>query len=125
MHYWVETGDLWAADERAVIWHGRPDGYPVYLAAGLPGTDDAIAVLNWEAGPRHSLGHVKSWPNLVRVRPDGTVVWRTLASIGSSEPDFWVGLHIRDRGLFANTWSAYRRQLDPISGRVVSSVFTK
>jgi hypothetical protein len=125
MRYWVESEDLWCANEQGVIWHGRPDGYPVYLAAALPGTDDAIAVLNWEAGPRNPLGNVKSWPNLIRVRPDGTVVWRTLASIGSGEPDFWVSLHITDRGVFANTWSCYRRQLDQDSGRVLASMFTK
>jgi hypothetical protein len=26
--YWVESEDLWSADERGVVWRGRPDGKP-------------------------------------------------------------------------------------------------
>ena len=125
MRYWIEAEDLWAADESGLRWRGRPDGCPVVFATSLPGTDDAIALLNAESGPRNSLGDAKGWPHLVRVRADGTVVWRAAAGLEASDQDWWVSVDVTADGLFANTWSCYRRRLDEASGRVLSSVFTK
>jgi hypothetical protein len=121
MRYWVESDELCSANDDGVIWRGRPDGYSVVFAAPLPGTDDAIVLLNAELGLRNPLGDLKGWPDLLRVGPDGTVVWR--ASAG--DRDWWVSIAVTDAELRANTWSGYRKQLDPRTGDTLSSVFTK
>jgi hypothetical protein len=95
--------------------------HPVVSVRLLPETDDAVVLLNAESGPRNALGDLKGWPHLVRVRPNGTVVWRTEAG----DRDWWVTVDVTPDGLFANTWSGYRRRLDRETGAQVSSVFTK
>jgi hypothetical protein len=125
MRYWVESEDLWSADDAGVVWRGRPDGHPAVSAVLLPGTDDAVVLLSAESGPRSPLGAVRRWPNLVRVRPDGTVVWRAAVGPNSGEPDWWVSVDVGTDALYANTWSCYRCQLDRESGAALSSVFTK
>lgn len=125
MQYWVESEDLWSANEAAVVWRGRPDGHAAVSAVLLPGTDDAVVLLLAESGPRNPLGKLKKWPNLVRIRPDGTVVWRASAGRGSGEGDWWVSVEVEADTLYANTWSCYRCRLDQESGSAVSSMFTK
>lgn len=126
MWYWVESDELWLADERAIIWHGRPEGKPVKLAVAIPDTDDAAVLLDVEAGPRDPLGELKSWPHLLRVSPTGAVVWRRAAGDGSfGERDFWTSLQVVDGALVATTWSCYLKTLDAATGRTLSSVFTK
>jgi len=125
MRYWVESEDLWCADEAGVLWRGRPDGHAAVSVVSLPGADDAVVLLSPESGPRNPLGQLKKWPNLVRVRADGAVVWRAPAGQGSGEGDWWVSVDIKGDTLYANTWSCYRCQLDQESGTTVSSVFTK
>src|SRR5262245_5194799 len=119
--YWVESDELWSANDDGVIWRGRPDGHPVVFAARLPGTEDAVVLLNAESGPRNSLGDLKGWPHLMRVRPDGTVAWR--ASAG--DRDWWGRITVTDTELRANTWGGYQKHLDRRTGDTLSSVFTK
>ena len=125
MRYWVESDDLWSANGEAIVWRGRPDGHPAVSAVALPGTDDAVVLLSAQSGPRNPLGKLKGWPNLVRIRPDGTVVWRVAPGQRPSDRDWWVSVDIEDDTLYANSWSCYRCRLDPESGSVMSSVFTK
>jgi len=125
MRYWVESEDLWSANDAGVVWRGRPDGHPAISAVAVPGTDDAVVLLSAESGSRNPLGDLKGWPNLVRVRSDGTIVWRATADENASAHDWWVSIDAGGDGLYANTWSCYRCQLDPESGSVLSSVFTK
>ena len=124
MRYWVESDELWCATDTEPGWHGRPDGHPVVFAALVPGTNDAVVLLDAESGPRDSLGRVRGWPHLVRVRPDGTVVWRAAAGLSPSDHDWWVAVDVTD-GVVASTWSGYRRRLDWEDGHVLSSVFVK
>jgi len=125
MRYWVESEDLWVANEAGVVWRGRPDGHPPVSVSLLPGSDDAVVLLDVESGPRNPLGGLKKWPNLVRVRADGTVVWRASAGQNSGEGDWWVAVDVKGDILQANTWSCHQCHLDPESGSVLSSVFTK
>jgi hypothetical protein len=125
MRYWIESEDLWSANEGGVVWHGRPDGHSALSVLPLPGTDDAVVLLHWESGPRNPLGDLKGWPNLVRVRPDGTVAWRANAGRISGDQDWWVSVDIEADNVYASTWSGYRRRVDRESGTVLSSVFTK
>ena len=124
MRYWVESEDLWSANEAGVVWRGRPDGWPAISAVALPGTDDAVVILSGE-GLRMSLGERKRWPNMVRVRPDGTVVWRTSADPSSTEGDAWTSVGLQGDALYGFTWSCHSCQIDPESGAVLSKVFTK
>jgi hypothetical protein len=125
MRYWIESEDLCSANEAGNVWRGRPDGHSPVSVALLPGSDDAIVLLYVQSGPRNPLGDLKKWPNLVRVRPDGTVVWRASAGQNSGEGDWWVSVDVKDDDLRASTWSCHRCKLDPQSGSVLSSVFTK
>jgi hypothetical protein len=69
--YTVEGGDLVVAERESgqVVWRGRPEGYPVKVAFALPGTEDGIVLYRVP-------GAGMPIPNLVRCRPDGSVVWR-------------------------------------------------
>jgi hypothetical protein len=124
MRYWVESDDLWAANEAGVIWRGRPEGRPVISAISLPGTDDAAAILS-ARGLRTPLRELKTWPSLVRVRPDGTIVWRVSADPHSTEGDGWTSVGVKDDTIYGFTWSCHLCQIDPESGSVLSKVFTK
>src|SRR5262245_36295458 len=70
MRYWVESEELWSANDGGVVWRGRPDGHPAVAAVPLAGTDDAIVLLSTDSGPRTPLGELKGWPNLIRIRPE-------------------------------------------------------
>ena len=123
--YWVESDEVWSADDRGVIWRGRPDGKPAKVVVGIPGTDDAAVLLDAESGPRDENGKLRTWPHLVRIRPTGEVVWRIAAGTGSGERDWWTSLQVVEGALTANTWSCYYQTLDEKTGRVRSSTFTK
>jgi hypothetical protein len=119
--YWVESEELWSANDHGVTWHGRLDGAPVVAAVPLPRTEDAIVLLDSFAGPRNPYGDLLGWPHLLRVRPTGSVVWRATAG----DKDWWVAVIATEQGLFANTWSCYRQMLDADTGKILSSEFTK
>jgi hypothetical protein len=121
--FWIESGDVWVADSSGVVWHGRPDGYPALSVIPLPGTGDAIVLLDWMAGPLNACGQRPGFPNLVRLTPEGRVVWRADPAV--QDKDFWVAVRWRDCGLYGNTWSCYYIHLDPETGRELSRVFTK
>jgi hypothetical protein len=120
--FWMESGELWVADGARVTWHGEPDGKPVHSVVALPGTDDAVVVLDFEAGPRSGSGSIRGWPNLVRVRADGSVVWRASAL---DAQDSWVSVQWSSGTLTANTWSCFVVTLDPETGAKMSQVFSK
>lgn len=122
--YWVESEDLWSADDRGVVWRGRPDGKPVLAAVGIPGTEDAAVLLDVESGPRDPLGHLKTWAHLVRVRPNGDVVWRLAATEASGERDWWTSVHVVDDSLVATTLSARWQTIEAATGRILTSVAT-
>lgn len=115
--YWVEASELWVADDSHVTWHGWPDGKPVQSVIAIPGTDDALVILEHEAGPRADHGRVRGWPNLVRVRADGDVLWRAAAT---DAQDSWVHVYWSSAGLIGNTWSGFVIRLDPDTGRELS-----
>jgi len=119
--YWIESGELCVADEAQLVWRGQPESRPAVGVVGIVGTDDAVVLLDPETGPRNALGHLKGWPNLVRVTPHGQVTWR----IEAGSHDVWVGVKIEGDRIIANTWSGFRRELDPASGRVLAEQFTK
>lgn len=120
--FWIESKELWVADGSQVVWRGQPDDIPVESVIAIPGTEDAIAVLDADAGPRNALGDLKDWPNLIRVTATGRVVWRAPPP---GTRDWWVGVAWTENGLMAHTWSGLAVVLDPDTGLEISRVFAK
>jgi hypothetical protein len=121
--YWIESEDLWVADDARILWRGRPDGKRPGMVTPLP-DGDAIVMLAGVDAPRDPFGKPKAWANLIRVQPTGTVVWRA-HPIENSGGDCWVGYSLRVGGLQASTWSGYSCELDLQTGRILSKSFTK
>jgi hypothetical protein len=117
----VESSELWAADDAHVTWHGWPDGKPVQSVLPIPGTDDALVILEYEAGPRSKHGRIRGWPNLVRVQADGGVLWRRAAAIDTQ--DSWVDVYWSGGRLIGNTWSGFIVTLNPETGMEISREF--
>ena len=72
--YRVIDGCVEVASGDEVIWWGEVAGGVAYEAITVPGSDDGIMTLNWMHPPEG----VETWHpfrNLMRIHPDGTVVW--------------------------------------------------
>jgi hypothetical protein len=121
--WWAEAGEAWAADaDGAILWHGVVGGPRVLDALSIPGEDDGIIVLDWSSRPPD----VQSWhpyANLLRVRPNGEVVWQ--ASAPKSETlGCWTGAGFSEGRLCATGWASVS-ELDAATGEVRSTEFTK
>jgi len=122
VRYTVEDEMLAIIDGRRVCYRGRPDGYSVEKAVAVPDSGDGIVLLSYsvENAPEH-------FPNLIRVRPDGEILWRAMPP--EHEPgvqDAWVEFRWAKRGgLSANSWSTYYCTIDALTGEIISAQFTK
>jgi hypothetical protein len=56
--------------------------------------------------------------NIFGVAPDGRILWRIQPFSHRSEDDPYVGLAVDGARVFANTWSSFRVEIDPQSGRI-------
>jgi len=119
--YRTERGEIVVTDRGTgrLVWRGKPDGQPVSILMPLPDSEDCIALLDPDAGPIHD-----AFRNLVRCRPDGTVVWRAdLPDWGMA--DGYVEMTWVDDGLAAHSWSGYWARINPETGAIMSVTFTK
>jgi hypothetical protein len=99
-------------DAGAVVWQGRPDGLIVKHAVGLRDHTAAIVLLDAD-----DLDERRR--NLVLVDVTGHTAWRAeLPTEG--EVDRYVGVSVRRSAIVARSWSGYRVQLDPESGRILN-----
>ncbi len=114
----VESEELWIveAETGKLQWRGQPDGYPVWKALSAPDSDDFLVLLRYDRGP-------KTFQNLLRIRPDGSVVWQ--AELPDRIFDTYVGMEWSDGRLTAGSWSGFEVVLDPDTGRILSQKFTK
>jgi hypothetical protein len=119
-HYGVNDGELLVFDDPPT-WHGRIEGRPVRQAASLSETPDAIVLLE----PPLIEDSRQPFPNLLRVGPDGQVVWRAELPEPGDWTDEYVEFGHRDGKLTANSWSCFHVVLDPETGRILSKKFTK
>ena len=117
-----------------MLFSGRVDGYAVEKAVPIPGEQDALVLLVYDAD-----GAPERFPNVLRIAPDGRVVWRAappetsdldpsmVQVLHDGDPDVWVALGWRKRSRqpSANSWSCFYCELDPESGRITSALFTK
>ena len=101
-----------------VTWSQRIDGRDADTVLPVHGSDDGIVLLRRDPSGYEPL------QNLVRVAGDGSVRWR--AELPPDEgADAFVAVEWEGDRLVANTWSCYRVQLDPNTGRILDQVFTK
>jgi hypothetical protein len=100
---------------------GPIDGRDVEKVIAVPGSPDSIVLLD------AAVASSAKFANLIRVRPDGAVVWRaTPPDTDPQSADAWVAARWRKRGrLSANSWSCYLCEIDPETGATLSATFTK
>jgi hypothetical protein len=96
----------------------RPDDRKVLRMLQLDDPASAFVLLEWPAGGARV-------HNLLKVTADGAAAWRAELPPGESTDCFVSVDTDGDGGLFANTWSCYRVTLDPATGRILQSLFTK
>lgn len=120
-HWWVESDEAWTADSSGQKWHGKLLGSRVLDVAALPGSNDCVAVLDWmDRPPGFEAWH--PFANLVRASPTGEVVWA--ADPPKDDLKSWTAVSIHDGTVVARAWS-HRCVLDPDTGRIVGTEFTK
>jgi hypothetical protein len=98
------------------------DGGIVTAALPVPGTDDCFVLLD----PEHRPEGVLPWHpflNILRVTSSGEVKWRAELVPGETTWKCWLGV---DWTGPLRAWSgSYECELDPNTGRIVRSTFTK
>lgn len=113
MRYWIESEDLWSANEAGVVWRGRPDGHPPVSVGLLPGSDHAIVLLDVESGPRKVIrwlvlalvacgglvsegGRGRGCPNGAVRKESGSVVRRNCEALGRRDRrEHLAGVEVR------------------------------
>lgn len=115
----VESEELWIVDAETgtLKWHGQPDGYPVDIALPVPDSDDCLVLLQSWARPGYGL------LNLIRIRPDGSIVWRAEQPMRAH--DRYLDVEWTEQGLAAWSSSGFNVVLDPDTGRILAREFTK
>jgi outer membrane protein assembly factor BamB len=117
--YWIEGSEVWVADPTTgeITWHGRPDGHAPLTVLPVPGADDSVVLLDWMSGPP------QAFQNVVRLRPDGTIVWR--AELPPRNPRPYAAVGWKGGRLWGTTWGSYLCDLDQETGRLRAATFTK
>jgi len=84
----------------------------------IPASRDTIVLLDWTSDEaRHGR-------NLVRITPEGQVVWRATPPENGTLDSF-VAVEWEGAVLTASTWSCYRVTVDVDSGAITVLYFTK
>jgi hypothetical protein len=120
MNYSVAGDDLLITDaDHKLRWRGQPEQRAVEWATALRFADDGLALYHYYR-PDHPYGEFR---NLVRVRPDGSIVWR--AELPGSD-DKYVNAKLAAEGrLSAYSYRGYEVEIDLDTGRIVSKRFSK
>jgi len=105
------------------VWRGTVDGGVVRSVLPVPDSDDAIVLLDSEQRP----AGVESWHpfnNILRITKSGDVRWRS--ELVPQETAFKAYLQVMwlDKILIALA-ASYECELDPETGRLLRSTFTK
>lgn len=106
-----------------VIWSGTPvPGTSVGRLIHIGSDEDAVVLLDHEVRPNGVLPH-HPFDNLLRLRPDGSIVWRA----GPPLSDAWrcfVAAKTSGGSLFASG-ASHRYTISIETGEVLDSLFTK
>jgi hypothetical protein len=102
-----------------MIWHGKPYGCPISIIIPMPKLSGCIVLLEYY---EFSLSEYHGLGNLIFLNDDGKVTWH--AELPESI-DSYVYIKFDGVKLFANSWSGYLVQLNPINGKLLNKTFTK
>lgn len=99
------------------------DGGVVIAELDVEGSADSIVLLDPERRPAQVLAW-HPFPNVLRVTRDGKVVWRSALMPDETTAKCWLRVEWVDGVL--RTWTySYDCELDPDTGLIVRSTFTK
>jgi hypothetical protein len=114
-----ENGKLIVSDpvSGATQWRGLPGGARVADLKLVPGENGAIVLLDYSAQPHGP------FQNLLRVDPDGAIVW--VAELPTTNADAYVSFDLDRNEVHANSWSGYAVTIDIRSGTVAARSFAK
>lgn len=119
MNFRVAGDDLVIEDAGGnVRWQGKPEQRPVEWATAIPNSGDGIVLYHYYR-PDHPYG---GFENLVRVRSDGSVVWR--AELPESD-DKYVNANLHEGRLFSYSYGGYDAEISLENGRIISKQFSK
>ena len=85
-------------------------------AISVPGSDDCIVLAD-------RMATTDRRGNLMRLRPDGSEVWRLDAPSGVG--DLWTEVRLEGDEVIANSWSGYLVRIDLATGQERERTFTK
>lgn len=119
MNYRVVKDDLVIEDgEGKIHWRGKPEQRPVEWATPIRSSDDGLALYHY-----YRLDHpYGAFQNLVRVRPDGSIVWRAELPEGD---DKYVSANLREGRLFSYSYGGYEVEINVDNGRIITKQFSK
>jgi len=103
-----------AGDPPDLCWSGRSKDAAVVRLTQLPGSTDALVLLDDMA--------VQS--NLLRIDSGGNTIWAAEVP-GDLSTDNYVHFDWDGLRLTANSWSSCRVSIDVGNGRIIERVFTK
>jgi hypothetical protein len=114
------NGEIEIRDEETgvITWHGRPMGFQVKKIIQTFENGECIVLLDRDCWPK------RPFANLVKINFNGNLLWSAqLPPIGGN--DVYVDASWTKGELSANSWSCYRTIIDPETGKIQSSEFTK
>lgn len=120
-HYSVSEGQLVIRDGQGTeLWRGRLEGHAVIWAATLPDSEDGVAL--YEPYPAEwQKMQCATLQNLMRVAPDGRIIWRAELPERHSR-------YVRAKllpGAIEAIAPSYTIRLDIGSGRILEQIWTK
>jgi hypothetical protein len=117
--YAISNKELIIKKDGVVIWQGKPNGCSVSSVLGITNNQDCIVLCELEETSPKVFG------NLFRFSPQGHVVWIAKMPEIVAESDYYVQMEMDGNELVANSWTAFRVQIDIRNGHILKRVFTK
>ena len=113
MRYSIEDGTLaiWNAVSGQLRWRGTFEDGTVVRAVALPETEDCVALVECP----------NEWSHVIRVRTDGTVVWR----VSERSLESYVDLALKNGRLVVWSFSGYLFTVNPDCGSILEKLFVK
>jgi hypothetical protein len=119
MEYKVVGDELIICDSAHTrIWQGKPEGYVVQWASAVPGSDDGLVLYYFYRPDIRN----QAFKNLVRVRPDGSIVWHADLP---ERTDKYTNAQLDNGELTGWSGQGFTVQIDIETGRILNQLFTK
>ena len=106
-----------------LTWSGTVDDGVVKRVLEIPGSDDAVVLLDPETRPQGIL-RWHPFPNVMRIGTDGDVCWHAELIPNETAWKCWIDVGWDGDVLRAFT-ASYWSQLDPSTGRIIETTFVK